>query len=157
MATYCEVTDLLVGDTTIADPIPERFIQAATDEINAELGFEYVVPIDVSDGASTAEYIKLTLKRCCALIASGRIIMSQATPGESGEVHGYGNSLLREGHDILRNILNGTMDLIGVSKANPGSGNAPATLVADEISPLDAFYGTTGTPSGYVWGPGKTP
>ena len=75
---YCGATDLMVGDVTVASGKADLWVNTAADEMDAEIGFHYQVPIVVS---GLALHIALTLKRCNALIASGRFLLAQATAG----------------------------------------------------------------------------
>lgn len=134
---YCERDDLLTGDM----PLPlsaEGFIQAATDEIDSVLGVSYVIPLDMTTADPTAS---LTLKRIAALLASGRLILAQATGTEDDGVHAYGMYLLREGKELLARVNSGEFPLIGVPpRVVEVTGNTPRIIHEDSISAVDAFY-----------------
>lgn len=136
---YCEESDLLTGDMPLNSAMAQGFIQAATDEIDSSLGVNYNLPIDLAAADPTVE---LYLKRVCALIASGRLVLAQATASEEQGVHAYGMYLLREGKELLVAASMGEMVLVGVPKrteyANSGSG--PAIIQEDLVAPVDAFY-----------------
>lgn len=158
MATYSEVTDLLVGDMTIGGGVDkDRFVQDATDEVNSRLGFVYVLPLD----PAPAEHITLMLKRCANLIATGRLILAVASGGEDTALHAYGESLLREGQNLLEAIACGQVDLGAAKVPVHTDGNAPIITQADSVSAVDAFYsyvngysdpGITGNP---IWTPNR--
>ena len=134
------------GDTTKA-------IADATDEIDAELGFEYETPINVQ---AVPTHIRLTLKRCCALIASGRYLLAVSTSGDEVDANPYGLTLLKEGQAILKSIRSGQTPLMGVPRRLDSDDNTgPSISQFDATSPLDAFYGTTGTKTGQLWAPGS--
>ena len=150
--TYCTTSDLLIGDITADTSAATLAISNATDEIDAALGFEYVTPINT---ANVATHIRLTLTRCCALIASGRYLLAQGTT-TSDEGNSYGWSLLKEGQGILKSITSGQVSLIGVERRLSSDDNTgPSITQFDATSPLDAFYGATGTKSGQLWAPGS--
>lgn len=150
--TYCNENDLLVGDVATTPGRGLRFINIATDEINESLGYDYELPVP----SNIPEHVKLTLKRCCVLIASGRYLLAQAVGGEDVTTHAYGQSLLNEGHAILQSIRSGALDLIGMVPLATGGGtegNAPRIIQGDQYSAVDSFYGRTGALSDF-WGPG---
>lgn len=137
MATYSEVVDLLLGDLTVSASIDRsRVVQDATDEIDACIGFIYELPLSPTPSG----HIKLTLKRCANLIASGRLVMAVAAGGEDTSLHAYGESLLREGRMLLESIESGQIDLGCTKKLVYSEGNAPSITNADSTSAVDAFY-----------------
>ncbi len=138
---YCERGDLLIGDLPLPANMAEGFIQAAVDEIDSVLGVNYILPIDTALADPTAD---LTLKRIAVLLASGRLIMAQATGSEDEGVHAYGMYLLREGKDLLCKVESGALPLIGVTKREEyaDTGNTPYIKQEDSVSPIDAYYST---------------
>lgn len=137
MATYSGVADLLLGDLTLSASLDKaRFVQDATDEIDACIGFIYELPLSPTPSG----HIQLTLKRCANLIASGRLVLAVGAGGEDGSLHAYGESLLREGRMILESIESGQIDLSCTKKPVHSEGNAPTILNAETSSGVDAFY-----------------
>lgn len=136
---YCEVTDLLVGDMPLNATMANGFIQAAQDEIDSSLGMTYTLPLDLAAADPTVE---LYLKRTCALLASGRLILAQATAAEDEGVHAYGMYLLSEGKQLVAAVASGDMELMGVTKRAEyaSEGNGPSIIQEDTYSPVDTFY-----------------
>jgi phage gp36-like protein len=141
---YAEVDDLLVGDIIIQSQDAERFLQIAADEMDSVLGAIYELPLNPEP---LPGHIALRLKRCNAVLASGRLILAQAAASEDGSLHAYGRSLVREGVEMLESIRTGSMQLIGLTKVAPhggeDGGNAPVVVVGDATSGVDAFYDAT--------------
>ena len=137
MATYSGVADLLLGDLLISATLDKaRYVQDATDEIDACIGFIYELPLSPTPSG----HIQLTLKRCANLIASGRLVLAVGAGSEDGSLHAYGESLLREGRMILESIESGQIDLGSIKKPVHSEGNAPTILNADSTSAVDSFY-----------------
>jgi hypothetical protein len=136
---YCEPGDLLFGDMSISPTNAVRWIQAAEDEINQRLGVIYVLP----PGPGASVNALLTLKRLAILVATGRGMMAQPAAGEDNGVNAYGEYLLRDAEKLFCDLIDGTLDLIGVDKLPElaTSGNAPTVVWEDSVAPVDAFYG----------------
>lgn len=139
---YCSREDLLVGDLTVSPAQLDRFIAQAADDIDAELGVEYIVPILFTN---TPPHVRLMLKKINTLLATGRFIMAQAVGGEQDGTHAYGYSLVKEAQGMILAIKNGQVELPGVTRRIVQvQGNAPAIFNHDKHSAVDAFYGLTG-------------
>ena len=157
MATYCQPNDLIIGDIAGLETQKQEFINIASEEIEAMLGFVYTLPL----GAVTV-HGALILKNICRKLASGRLLMAQAASHEDTSVHAYGKSLVDEAEGTLWSIRNGQIEL-GAPKVESMAtgGNAPTIIQGDEVSGVDAFYGwMTGSPrivpnNGYEWKPGS--
>lgn len=156
--SYCEVEDLLIGDIILpANVKPERFIQSASDEIDAKLGWTYKTPLAPSEvpvGASEQEpefkhlprHERLLIISICARLASGRLIMTLDTAGEQTTLHAYGFRLVKEALDELHQVANGVVELVA-AKADPstlaGVGDvAPSVSNYDDESLLLGFEKT---------------
>ena len=120
-------------------PIANGMIQAAEDEIDSTLGMIYQLPLNLAMADPTVEKY---LKRVAALIASGRLILSQATASEDDGVHSYGRYLLEEGKTLLAAIKCGDVDLLGVTRRPEliAGGTGPSVLQEDTYSLVDGFY-----------------
>jgi hypothetical protein len=166
-ARYASTADLLIGDITFTTSETDKFVNFAADEMDSELGVMYVIPLSGVDGAAIPAHVLLTLKRCNALIASGRLILSRAAGGEGDTLHAYGKSLVDEGKSLLCAMADGTLTLSGVLKLDAfgsvdSGGNAPSIQQGDATSGVDAFYSwlTAGpydavpSPGSPWWGPG---
>lgn len=153
--SYCEDTDLIVGDIGGLDALKAQFIVAAGNEMDSMLGFVYLLPLS---GIST--HVTLLLKTICLKLASGRLLMAQAAGSEDAVVHAYGKSLVDEAMRDLYAIRNMQIDL-GAPKVTSmqATGNAPAIHQGDDTSGVDTFYRIMGAstygdaPSG--WRPGS--
>ncbi len=140
--SYCETTDLIVGDIGGLDGLKASFITAAENEMDSMLGFVYELPLS---GVST--HVTLLLKTICLKLASGRLLMAQAAGSEDTVVHAYGKSLVEEALRDLYAIRNGQIDL-GAPKVTSmqATGNAPAIHQGDDTSGVDTFYQIMGSP-----------
>jgi len=131
------------------------YVQDASDEIDAVLGFMYETPIvQSSDGSALSRPVSLMLKRINRYLASGRYIMAVASSGEDTETHAYANRLIREATDALKQISSGKIDLD--AKKVPLSGDAaqgPAIRNAEAHSNVDAFYANFTGADGMMFGP----
>ena len=137
MTSYCEPGDLLTGDMPVQSARAQQFIEAAADEIAIRLGVIYVWPPAEPLDPVTAT----TLKRLNMLLATGRLVMAQAAPGEGNIVHQYGNYLIKEGQEMLSAVANQEMNLPGVAFISTrATGNSPRIINADTRSGVDAFY-----------------
>lgn len=151
MTTYCMPDDLLTGDVPVKHADSVKFVQAATDEINARISAIYVLPI-----TGVEEPSRLHLKRACQLIATGRYLLAAATANEDGSPHAYGKWCLQEGKDILEKIACGEIPLMGAVRREEqaSEGNAPRTIVADLHSPVETFYSWATRGEEVFWRPG---
>ena len=148
---YCNDGDLLIGDVGLSSTLSKAsFVRDAADEMDARLGFVYVLPIT---GIPT--YAQLLLKQINARLASGRLLMSIAAPAEEDGVHRYGEWLIKQAYDDLYAICNGSIVLGGATVAVDTTPNTAAIENYDDESAFDQFYNTTmrGTPS--WWAPGS--
>jgi phage gp36-like protein len=136
MTTYCQPNDLLVGDISGVEPLKQQFITAATEEIDSQLGFIYELPLSGASAHGT-----LILKGICRKLASGRLLMAQASASEDNSVHAYGMSLVEEAQRDLWSIRNAQTDIGAVKVASAAtSGNAPTIIQGDTTSGVDYFY-----------------
>jgi hypothetical protein len=144
---YCTRDDLLFGTTKVPEPFQDKHVNAAADEIDAALGEVYVLPLappDVVPAANTwqalPQHVKLYLKRCNVFIASGRLLMETSSRGQEGD-DAYAMYLLREGQNLLAQMVNGQVDLGAVKVASMGdSGGGPSIQQYDTTSGVDHFY-----------------
>lgn len=139
---YCLKQDLLTGDIPLPSYVsPEKFIQDAADEIDSQIGFLYVTPVDISDAGTTSRPVRLLLKRLNSWIATGRLLMAANAAG--GEIHNYGSRLVREATASVNAIEKGQLVLEGAEKS-PLSGDeqvgAPQWANVDSESNVEAFY-----------------
>lgn len=137
---YSTVSDLMTGDVAISTQVNKtNFIEMASDEIDSELGARYITPVDMS---VLADHSRKLLKRCSALISSGRLIMALPIPSEDMSVNAYGKYLLEEGKAILCSIAGGDIELVGAptDPVYTTAGNAPGIRNYDADSGVDAFY-----------------
>jgi hypothetical protein len=138
---YSALNDLLIGDVAAGTNLNlQAFVQAAADEIDAKLGYRYLVPLDQN---AIAPYAWASVKQCANKIASGRALMAMNASGEHTSLHAYGAALLKEGMGMLECMSSGDIPLPGaLPVANPPSadGDAPTILVYDQYSAVDTFY-----------------
>lgn len=145
---YCSSDDILVGDMTVSPGEIGRYVNLAADEMDAEIGIEYDLPINLN---TVPLHVRLQLKKCNLLIATGRLILSRYIGGTEDEsTHGYGTMLLRDGQKILKNIVCGNIELQGVNRrVAQVAGNGPSITNYDKTSAVDSFYANK------FWSPGQ--
>lgn len=154
---YCKSGDLLVGDLGGTDPLRQQFVDLAADEMDAMIGFVYVLPLDLE---SLQAHVQLILKNLASKLASGRLLMAQAVGAEETSVHAYGKSLVDEAMRDLYAIRNGQIDLGAIKVSTTGTNNAPVIIEGDLVSAVDAFYDWQAHPPLYpplspnIWRPG---
>lgn len=152
MTKYCEEEDLVLsGDIPLPSYINKtKFIEDAADEIDSQLGFIYETPFDVTDTSSLIRPARLLLKRINKFLASGRIILSVATPGEDTQVHSYGRYLVREAENAIKEILSGNIILEGATPIVSTPSRAPLIANAERRSYVEVFYDDVTSPSGLI-------
>lgn len=147
---YCSAGDLLIGDIELSSTLSkESFLRDAFDEMNARLGFTYVLPL-----TGLPVHAVTLLKMINARLASGRLLMSVAAPVEDNGIHQYGAWLIKEAYADLMAIVNGQIVLVGaVSNVEPHP-NAGTIVNHDAESAFEMFENnvTRATPS--WWQPG---
>jgi hypothetical protein len=143
---YCEETDLLISSDIMLPSVlsKSKFIQFAADDMDAKLGYVYIVPITT---ASLPAHQKSLLRSINAKLATGRLIMAAAVGGEDTAVHQYALYLIKEAEMDLMSIANGQVDL--QAPAVDSSGN-PLPPMDDPLS-NDSFARTPGG-----WNPDRT-
>lgn len=148
--TYCNAGDLLIGDIELSSMLSEEsFVRDAAQEMDARLGFVYILPI-----VGIPAHAQTLLKQINARLASGRLLMSIAAPAEDNSVHRYGEWLIKQAYDDLYAICNGSIILGSATLAPDPTPNSASIVNYDEESAFDQFYNTTmgNTPS--WWQPG---
>lgn len=166
-STYSTTTDLLLGDLPISMSVnKQKFVDDAADEIDSIIGVRYQTPIDVSDTSQVPRYARLFIKRVANNLATGRLILAVAAGGEDSQVHAYGWSLVQSSLDALKQIADGTYDIVNAAPTDPNQSTrvtGPVIAGGDATSGVDAFYGAvsaypsslTAQPmTGPLWEPG---
>jgi len=154
---YSGIDDLLIGDLLIPDSFSkEKFIGDAADEIDARLGYVYVLPLTQDGTAPLPDHELKLLKLISNKMASGRLILALDVAGEDTALHAYGYRLVTEANNDLMALANGAADLTAVRRPVGGTVRdmAPAIVNHDEESAVDMFEATVmrGEPS--YWNPG---
>lgn len=155
---YCTKDDLLTGDVPLAGKYGDgtNFVNFAADEIDGQIGHIYVTPITYADPLDPkAKPAQLLLKKINILLASGRIMLDMAAGTEDNNLHAYGNSMLREGINLLKMISTGNINLYGANKISAET-ESPNTAVSvtqeDPYSLVEGFYERMQTPA-WAWPP----
>lgn len=152
---YCTKDDLLTGDIPLAGKYGDgtSFVDMAADEIDAQIGHIYVTPVEFDEStpekAALARPAKLLLKKINRLLASGRIILDMAAGGEDDSLHAYGNSMWREGVNLLNQISSGKIVLAGApllaADATEDPNTGPSIHQDDPYSMVEGFYARFGS------------
>lgn len=153
---YSHQDDLLVG-TNIALPAllsKEAFVRDAAREIDSRLGFRYRTPlkfmrtlpsgqrieVDPADPEThTATY--LTIQRLSNNIASGRLLLALAAPGEDNTLNAYAMKLLRDAEGIFAQIDSGrlALELAPKEAASETRGSRLRVAGPDPFSRVEAY------------------
>lgn len=139
---YCEVTDLFIGDTRldINTTPPQAFVNSASDEIDAALGYMYITPICPEDTAVNRPTV-LLLKLINQYIATGRLLITIGRVGEDGQLDALGKYYLNLGMTRLQMIVDGKIDLLGATHTEGAPTNTgPQVVNAEPMSLVDMFY-----------------
>jgi hypothetical protein len=151
---YCAKEDLLTGDIPLAGKYGDgtSFVNFAADEIDAQIGHVYVTPIVYANPLDPkSKPAQLLLKKINILLASGRIILDMAAGSEDNNLHAYGNSMLREGINLLKMISSGQIDLYGATRVNAPDvvpdNTAVSVIQDDPYSLVESFYSSYSRPA----------
>lgn len=160
---YCEKGDLLLGDLKVSSSINlYDYINSAADEIDAEVGQRYLIPLDLSKAAS---WVVTKLKDINAKLATGRLITALAMAGGLDmELQAYGAAMIKRAMDEVFEISGGKVLLAGVP-IDPASFRVTSPIVVnyDQVSGVDAIStlihrGQPRVPQPRpVWQPGNAP
>lgn len=152
MPTYCQVTELLVGDIPLPRGLKaQQYVDSATDEIDMSIGFLYQTPVDITEDSDVIRPARLLLKQTCIKLATGRLILAMSTVAQRTELHAYGKRLVDEALAILAQIASGDIILTGALPLNPpeeGADNftGPQIHNVDGESNVEAFYDRVANP-----------
>lgn len=151
---YCEVTDLLIGDTRLPSGlIPQSYVNQAADEIDSAIGFRYETPVTVTDDAVNRP-TRLLLKTINSWLATGRIILTISRNGEDNTLDALGKYYVNSALQRINQIADGEIILTGATEiatgANVASFKGPTIVNAEPVSLVDRFYGGM-NPSNPEW------
>lgn len=135
---YCEIMDLQLGDLAVPAEINKyTFINSAANEMDAEIGQRYVLPLNL---ALAPDWVSLKLKTINQQLASGRIICAQAVGQEDSKLNAYGEHLITMAYKSLEQIASGGVMLTGLA-LDPHSfqTNSPKAVNRDAASAVDTF------------------
>ncbi len=149
---YCNVTDLRYGDIPLPAYVGDgsKYVLAAAEEIDAQLGHIYVTPIVfnlVNKPQQRPSY--LLIKKINWLLASGRLVIDLAAAGENTALQAYGEHMLKEALGILLQISQGDAildaDLVPESDDDDDDDDdsrftGPIIFNADSESLVESFY-----------------
>ena len=178
--SYCEEDDLLLGQISTRLPptiAPADFIENATNEINAKLGFTYAVPfVEPTDGGAEPQlplHQWNLLRDIAAKLASGRIILAATAANQESTIHAYGFYLVKDAEVSLMAIANGDVKFKWPRVNSEGEPLDPApnpqdtdpmayipgASNRDAVSPVETFENNYMTPAGWpyeveTWYPG---
>lgn len=138
--TYCETTDLLLGNI----PTPSNagtYVQAAADEMDSILGLQYVTPVVLDENNPKQRPAFLLLKRINAWLATGRLVLALDAGGEDDQLHQYGKRMVDDALMALNEIAKGDILLPGGEPLNPAEekNNGPVASFADDASYVESY------------------
>lgn len=151
--TYCETTDLLVGDMPLPRGLrPQQYVDSASNEIDMHIGFVYTTPVNVADDSPVIRPARLILKETAIKLSSGRLILAMSTSAQRTELHAYGKRLVDEALAIINQIASGEIVLHGADRLDVGDGSetnftGPQIHNVDAESNVEAFYDRISNPN----------
>jgi hypothetical protein len=123
-----------------------KYVDGAAEEIDAALGGIYVTPISIDIEANPEQRPAfLLLKKINWLLASGRLVLDLAAPGENADLHAYGRRMLDEGLALLGQVAAREIVLTGAELIPPPPGEedsptGPTIHNEDDVSLVESFY-----------------
>ena len=128
----------LPPEITLADAI-----SLASDEMDGQLGYRYVVPIPVSASDPAKAYGTQLLKTICSQLTAGRIIVSVAAGGEKNKTHDYGRYLIERSLYTLCEIKDGKLNISFATENTDEQARKQGPMMApgaDAFSLVDQYY-----------------
>jgi hypothetical protein len=136
MSAYCTTNDLLLGDITISSAIDlNKVVRDAADEMDSKIGFVYELPLP----ASLPQHITTMLKMINARLASGRLILTIASPAEAVDLYRYGTHLIELAEEALCGITTGKFQIPGATQIEDLTPGGGAIINHDAESAIDVF------------------
>lgn len=146
---YCEEDDINLGDLQVPRVVSVlNWIKVTADEMDADIGQIYQLPLAFDTSKPEDRADKLYLKKINSFLATARIILIIASGSdENGTLHAYGKSLLGDAKGALAKIVNGTVVLESATLLPDVDTqyNGPLITNKDAGSFVDAFYKSHGT------------
>lgn len=140
---YSAVTDLLIGDTRIDGVIDAlAYVNAAADEIDAQIGNIYVTPVSIDDSPVNRPSL-LLLKQINNYLATGRILLTLSRTAEDKKLDSLGSYYVKFALDALSKLADGEVTLFGATRSTNDTGptyTGPRTVNDDPESLVDYFY-----------------
>ena len=141
--SWADEGDLLLGDVAIGGVGTQQFLDLAREEIEVWLGEFYDLETDFPTVGGTPELaprLATVLKQVQARIATGRLLLAQASTGEDESLHAYGLWLLGEGQAELYKFgthYKITNAVLVAGQTSPDQ--IPAAVQPNARSPFDRF------------------
>lgn len=136
---YSTTDDLLLDDTNFEGVVDlQKYVSNAADEIDSFIGGIYLIPV-----ASEDSQTELLLSKINNFLATGRILMTTAKPGEEDNLNALGKYYVDQAQLVLKGILGGDIILIAPPPLNSGTENLlnyPTIVNVDPGSRVDDFY-----------------
>lgn len=145
---YCETEDINLGDLQVPRVVSVMdWIKNTADEMDAEIGQIYRLPLSFDNTKPEDRADQLFLKKINSFLATARIILTIAGAGEDAVLHAYGKSLLGDAKSALTRIVNKTVVLESALLLSDVDAqyNGPIITNKDAGSFVDAFYSSKGT------------
>lgn len=145
---YCVEADINLGDLQTPRVVTvEDWIMVTADEMDAEIGQIYKLPLSFDNSKPEDRADALYLKKINSFLATARIILTIASGGEDTVLHAYGKSLLGDAKAALAKIVNGAVVLESATLLPDldAQYNGPIITNKDSGSFVDSFYNSNGT------------
>lgn len=145
---YCAEADINLGDLQSPRVVEiEDWIKVTADEIDAEIGQIYKLPLSFDPTRPEDRADALYLKKINSFLATARIILTIAGAGSDDVLHAYGKSLLGDAKGALSKIVNKSVILESAVLIDDVDAqyNGPIITNKDAGSFVDAFYRSNGS------------
>lgn len=140
---YCSIDELKLGSVRMDDSVKRKYIEKASDEIDASLSAIYVTPLPYSTADSgQLRRTSLILNQICTELATGRAILGEAASSQGDRIHAYGKWLVERALKNIDKILSGELKLEGTGVVPVETNKVAGPLVSNMFeSQVGAFYG----------------
>ena len=142
---YVSETEISFGDMGVPSYVDlEQVIETACNDVDAELGKRYKMPIDLDPGVQQHKAAINMLNKIARYFVIGRVVIDAAIGSEDNNLQAYGNYHLRWADKVLKDIVDGDIiipDQESILPDDDGSRvTAPIVMNRDSRSLVDAFY-----------------
>lgn len=145
---YCVEDDVNLGDIqTPRVVVILDWIKSTADEIDADIGQIYQLPLTFNLAQPEDRADALLLKKINSFLATGRIIATASSAAQDAQLNAYAKLLLGEAKSALAKIVKGEVVLESAVRIvdSDTQYNGPLYINKDKSSFVDGFYSSAGS------------